>query len=60
VQVSLHYWQTNNLEWYDPAGLTTADGNLVITLSEQNPEYNHNLDYRGGTYIICFETKYAP
>ncbi|KAG8978219.1 hypothetical protein FRB93_011334 [Tulasnella sp. JGI-2019a] len=31
----LHYWATNNLEWYDPAAVTTKDGSLVITLSKQ-------------------------
>ncbi|KAG8960617.1 hypothetical protein FRC03_006325 [Tulasnella sp. 419] len=41
----LHYWGTNNLEWYDPAAITTKDGNLVITLSEKP---THDLDYEGG------------
>ncbi len=41
----LHYWATNNLEWYDPQQVTTANGSLVITLS--NIE-NHNLNYMGG------------
>ncbi|KAJ7932557.1 beta-glucan synthesis-associated protein-domain-containing protein [Mycena leptocephala] len=31
--VDLHYWQTNNLEWYDPAAVTTNNGALEITLS---------------------------
>lgn len=43
--VDLHYWGTNNYEWYDPAGVTTKDGALRITLS-QAPE--HNLNFRGG------------
>jgi beta-glucan synthesis-associated protein KRE6 len=29
--VDLHYWQTNNLEWYDPAAIMTMDGALHIT-----------------------------
>ncbi|KAF5348742.1 hypothetical protein D9758_006835 [Tetrapyrgos nigripes] len=41
----LHYWQTNNLEWYDPAAVTTSGGNLVITLSQKE---THDLNYQGG------------
>lgn len=33
------------MEWYDPDGLTTADGSLVVTLSEKE---THNLHYQGG------------
>lgn len=36
---------TNNLEWYDPAAITTANGSLVITLSAKE---THNLNYQGG------------
>lgn len=43
--VDLHYWATNDYEWYDPAAVTTADGKLQITLS-QTPE--HNLNFRSG------------
>ncbi|KAG9044314.1 hypothetical protein FS837_008365 [Tulasnella sp. UAMH 9824] len=43
--VDLHYWQTNNLEWYDPGAVTTKDGNLVITLSRKS---THGLNYEGG------------
>ncbi|KAF8911821.1 beta-glucan synthesis-associated protein [Mucidula mucida] len=43
--VDLHYWQTNNMEWYDPAAVTTKDGNLVLTLSEKE---THGLHYQGG------------
>ncbi|KAG2156292.1 glycoside hydrolase family 16 protein [Suillus clintonianus] len=43
--VDLHYWQTNNLEWYDPAAITTQDGYLVITLSQKE---THSLNYQGG------------
>jgi beta-glucan synthesis-associated protein KRE6 len=47
--VDLHYWGTNNLEWYDPASLTTDGGSLAITLSKVvDPTKNHNMDYRGG------------
>jgi beta-glucanase (GH16 family) len=37
--------QTNNMEWYDPAAITTANGSLQITLSQKE---THNLDYQGG------------
>ncbi|KAL4400908.1 O-glycosyl hydrolase [Malassezia pachydermatis] len=43
--VDLHYWGTNNLEWYDPAAIYTKDGSLRIRL-EQHEE--HNLYFRGG------------
>ncbi|GJE87669.1 glycoside hydrolase family 16 protein [Phanerochaete sordida] len=43
--VDLHYWQTNNLEWYDPAAITTKDGSLQITLSQKE---THGLNYQGG------------
>ncbi|CAL1705207.1 unnamed protein product [Somion occarium] len=43
--VDLHYWQTNNMEWYDPAAITTQNGSLVITLSETP---NHGMNYTGG------------
>ncbi|KAL0952798.1 hypothetical protein HGRIS_007023 [Hohenbuehelia grisea] len=45
----LHYWQTNDLEWYDPAVPTTKGGALQLTLSKvDNPDDNHNLTYRSG------------
>ncbi|RDB19924.1 Beta-glucan synthesis-associated protein KRE6 [Hypsizygus marmoreus] len=46
--VDLHYWvavATNNLEWYDPAAVTTEDGSLVITFSQTS---THGLNYQGG------------
>ena len=43
--VDLHYWQTNNLEWYEPRRLTTVDGHLRVTL-DKFP--SHGLDYEGG------------
>jgi len=43
--VDLHYWQTNNMEWYDPAAITTRNGSLEITLSAKQ---THGLDYQGG------------
>ncbi|THU80069.1 beta-glucan synthesis-associated [Dendrothele bispora CBS 962.96] len=46
--VDLHYWQTNNLEWYDPSAVTTSNGSLVISLTKEDPATNHDMDYRGG------------
>ncbi|KAI9513053.1 beta-glucan synthesis-associated [Russula earlei] len=43
--VDLHYWQTGNLEWYDPRSIITQDGTLQITLSQREI---HNLNYTGG------------
>ncbi|KAH9913475.1 beta-glucan synthesis-associated protein [Epithele typhae] len=43
--VDLHYWQTGNLEWYDPSAIMTRNGALEITLSEKP---NHNLNFTGG------------
>lgn len=42
---NLHYWATNNMEWYDPDAVTTANGALVITFSEKE---THGLHYQGG------------
>ncbi|KAF8076645.1 beta-glucan synthesis-associated protein [Lyophyllum atratum] len=41
----LHYWATNNLEWYDPAAITTENGSLVIEFTEMQ---THGLNYQGG------------
>ncbi|KAL5534071.1 hypothetical protein ACEPAG_532 [Sanghuangporus baumii] len=43
--VDLHYWGTNNMEWYDPEAITTKNGSLEITLSRKQ---THGLDYEGG------------
>ncbi|KAK7676909.1 hypothetical protein QCA50_020165 [Cerrena zonata] len=58
--VDLHYWATNNLEWYDPEAITTKDGNLVITLSQKE---THDLNYQGGMMStwnkFCFTGGYV-
>ncbi|KAF8648187.1 hypothetical protein AX16_006326, partial [Volvariella volvacea WC 439] len=46
--VDLHYWGTNDLEWYDPGSVTTSGGALRIALSQESRETNHNLTYRSG------------
>jgi beta-glucanase (GH16 family) len=43
--VDLHYWGTNNREWYDPAAITTSGGALRVTLSQKE---THDLHYQGG------------
>lgn len=57
--VDLHYWGTNNLEWYDPSSITTKGGALQITLSEKP---SHNLNYTGGMMTswnqFCFTGGY--
>ncbi|KAJ6508227.1 glycoside hydrolase family 16 protein [Mycena sanguinolenta] len=57
--VDLHYWPTEDLEWYDPSAVTTRDGKLVITLSEVD---NHDLNFQSGMLAswnqICFTTGY--
>jgi beta-glucanase (GH16 family) len=45
--VDLHYWGTNNLEWYDPVQATTKGGNLQLRMElRTDPENNHNMKYR--------------
>ncbi|KAH7887543.1 glycoside hydrolase family 16 protein [Phlebopus sp. FC_14] len=57
---NLHYWATNNLEWYDPEAITTQDGYLVVTLSQKE---THNLNYQGGMMStwnkFCFTGGYV-
>ena len=42
--VDLEYWVTENYEWYSPEAVTTADGKLLITLSETPV---HTKNFRG-------------
>ncbi|KAJ3570177.1 hypothetical protein NP233_g4569 [Leucocoprinus birnbaumii] len=47
--VDLHYWGTNDLEWYDPQQATTEGGALRLRLAQvANPADNHNMKYRSG------------
>lgn len=47
--VDIHYWGTNDLEWYDAGQPITKNGALQLTLeSVSNPLDNHNLSYRSG------------
>lgn len=43
--VDLHYWQTTDLEMYDPDAITTNDGNLEITLTQEPID---GLNFRSG------------
>ncbi|KAF8222139.1 glycoside hydrolase family 16 protein, partial [Tricholoma matsutake] len=53
--VDLHYWATNNVEWYDPAAIMTRNGALEVTLSRKE---THGLHYEGGMMMswnkFCF------
>ncbi|CAG7854998.1 Beta-glucan synthesis-associated protein KRE6 AltName: Full=Killer toxin-resistance protein 6 [Serendipita indica DSM 11827] len=43
--VDMHYWGTDDLEWYDPQQAYTKDGQLWIEFQEAKREDNHNLTY---------------
>jgi hypothetical protein len=43
--VDFHYAATNDLEWYDPDAITTANGTLQIQMEAVK---NHGMDYRSG------------
>ncbi|GAA6038390.1 hypothetical protein JCM8097_007625 [Rhodosporidiobolus ruineniae] len=43
--VDLHYWPTNDYEWYDTDAVTTEGGNLKITITE---EPTHGMNFRSG------------
>ena len=55
--VDLNYWPTGDLEWYSPEAITTKNGSLQITMSEQ---LNHDLNFQSGMLQswnkICFTT----
>ncbi|KAK4703818.1 beta-glucan synthesis-associated protein KRE6, partial [Phenoliferia sp. Uapishka_3] len=44
----LHYWQTDDLEWYDPGNAITEDGVLALTLEKATDAESHGLGYLGG------------
>ncbi|KAG6897558.1 hypothetical protein C0992_000341 [Termitomyces sp. T32_za158] len=58
--VDLHYWPTGDLEWYSPDAITTENGKLVITLTE---ETFHDLNFKSGMMQswnkLCFNTGYV-
>ncbi|KAM0791358.1 hypothetical protein ACM66B_005825 [Microbotryomycetes sp. NB124-2] len=57
--VDLHYWGTVDLQWYDPDAITTKDGKLEITMSQ---EPIHDLNFRSGMLQswnkLCFQGGY--
>nr|XP_019009982.1 uncharacterized protein I206_05544 [Kwoniella pini CBS 10737]OCF48763.1 hypothetical protein I206_05544 [Kwoniella pini CBS 10737] len=58
--VDLHYWQTNNLEWYDPRMVTTKNGSLEITLDKVA---TNGMNYTGAMIStwnrLCFTGGYV-
>ena len=61
--VDLWYGSTQDLEWYDPAQVTTQGGALVITMeSVTDVTLNHGLQYKSGMLQswnkFCFTTGY--
>lgn len=43
--VDIHYWPTGDFEWYDPSAVTTKDGHLLITITQ---EPMHGLNFKSG------------
>ena len=56
--VDLHYWQTGNLEWYDPAAITTKDRTPKITLSKETRDLNYQVGMATGWNQFCFTGGY--
>ncbi|WVQ79795.1 hypothetical protein IAT38_001895 [Cryptococcus sp. DSM 104549] len=54
--VDIHYWPTGDFEWYDPSAITTRDGKLVITMTQ---EPIHDLNFKSGMLQswnqMCFQ-----
>ncbi|KAK4685409.1 beta-glucan synthesis-associated protein KRE6, partial [Tremellales sp. Uapishka_1] len=54
--VDLHYWPTGDFEWYDPSAITTKDGKLQITMTQ---EPIHDLNFKSGMLQswnqLCFQ-----
>ncbi|GAA5900699.1 hypothetical protein JCM6882_000943 [Rhodosporidiobolus microsporus] len=46
--VDLHYWQTNNIEYYDPGQVYTEDGHLVLELTHETTPNERGFEYLGG------------
>ncbi|KAG8791908.1 beta-glucan synthesis-associated protein [Ceratobasidium sp. 428] len=57
--VDMHYWGTNNLEWYSPDMVTTSNGYLNITLDKHDWKQK---EYKGGMVAswnkFCFTGGY--
>lgn len=54
--MDIHYWPTTDFEWYDPSAITTANGNLVITMTQ---ETINDLNFKSGMLQswnqMCFQ-----
>ncbi|KAI9463509.1 glycoside hydrolase family 16 protein [Russula earlei] len=46
--VDLNYWQTADVEWYDPKQAFTKDGYLWLTINTTAPIDNHNMTHISG------------
>lgn len=61
--VDIWYGATADQEWYDPAQVTTKDGNLIITMEQVTDQtLNHMLPYKSGMLQswnkFCFTSGY--
>jgi beta-glucanase (GH16 family) len=45
--VDLHYWGTGDFERYDPSAITTVDGKLQITMTQEPMD---GLNFKSGMY----------
>ncbi|WVQ74080.1 hypothetical protein IAR50_003664 [Cryptococcus sp. DSM 104548] len=43
--MDIHYWATGDFEWLDPSAVTTTDGHLLITMTQ---EPMHDLNFKSG------------
>ncbi|GAA6019163.1 hypothetical protein JCM10207_006570 [Rhodosporidiobolus poonsookiae] len=61
--VDLHYWQTNNLEWYDPDMVYTEGGFLTLEVNSASEADSHGFGYLGGMLQswnqLCFVGGYV-
>ncbi|KAI9631792.1 beta-glucan synthesis-associated [Dioszegia hungarica] len=54
--MDIHYWPTTDFEWYDPSAITTKDGSLVITMTQESI---NDLNFKSGMLQswnqMCFQ-----
>ncbi|KAI0269100.1 glycoside hydrolase family 16 protein [Russula aff. rugulosa BPL654] len=55
--VNLNYWETGDLEWYDPKQAYTKNGSLWLTIDNADPINNHNLTYISGMTMLSHRNK---
>ncbi|KDN43286.1 hypothetical protein RSAG8_06253, partial [Rhizoctonia solani AG-8 WAC10335] len=48
--IDMHYWGTNNLEWYDPAQVKTINGSLYIELAKKDTHAKISLPRASNVY----------